>query len=545
MKNNILILYFTLLTSVVFAQQKQLVTSIDKTKNKIGGEFKLTLKTTVDTTAKVAFPNPKNFGALEVIESYKIDTVRNGSRYDLIKKYGLTKFDSGQYVIPRVTVLINSKPFFSDSLRVEVDNVVIDTLKQKMYDIKPIAEVTASKSWIWKLLLVLLLLAGIGAFVYWYLKIRQQKKIEEDFYKTPIEKATSLLNSLEKKQLWQKGEVKAYYSELTDIARTYIEEAIDIPAMESTTSELIEGLRQASLKKKMKLSQETIENLERVLKQADLVKFAKSKPLDFEIADDRKKIESAIVILDKSIPVIVENEEESLLNEMQRQEQLRMQLKKKRRARIITASMIVIGVVVALLTFFIVTKGFTYVKDTLFGNDSKELLEGEWVYSEYGNPSVIIETPQVLKRTDLSKILPKESMALIKEMQSFRYGGLIDDFQLMVSTLKYKQESEIDLSKAIESTIQMLESQGAQNMLVKQEEFDTKQGVKGMRAFGTFSRINTVSKSSTKYYYEIILFNQEGGLQQLTMQHEEGDQYAEKILERILNSVELKKLSQQ
>jgi hypothetical protein len=47
-------------------------------------------------------------------------------------------------------------------------------------------------------------------------------------------------------------------------------------------------------------------------------------------------------------------------------------------------------------------------------------------------------------------------------MQSFRYGGLLDDFQLMVSTLKYKQESEIDLSKAIEATVQMFESQGAQ-----------------------------------------------------------------------------------
>ena len=544
MKNKIFILYLTLLSAVVFAQQKQLVTSIDKTKHKIGGEFQLTLKTSVDTTAKVAFPNPKNFGALEVIESYKIDTIKNGARYDLIKKYGLTQFDSGKYTIPRVTVLINNKPFFSDSLRVEVDNVVVDTLKQKMYDIKPIAEVTSSKSWIWKLILALLLLAGIGAFVYWYLKIRQTKKIEEELYKTPIEKATSLLNSLEKKELWQKGEIKAYYSELTDIARTYIEEAIEIPAMESTTSELIEGLRKASLKKKMKLSQETIENLERVLKQADLVKFAKSKPLDFEITEDRKKIESAIVILDKSIPIVVEEKEESLLNEMQRQEQLRIQLKKKRRSRIMMATAVVTGVVVATLTFFITTKGFTYVKDELFGNDSKELLEGEWVYSEYGNPAVIIETPQVLKRTDLSKILPKESMALIKEMQSFRYGGLLDDFQLMVSTLKYKQESEIDLSKAIEATVQMLESQGAQNMLVKQEEFDTKQGIRGMRAFGTFSRINTVSKSSTKYYYEIILFNQEGGLQQITMQHEEGDTYATKILERILNSVELKKLSQ-
>ncbi len=83
------------------------------------------------------------------------------------------------------------------------------------------------------------------------------------------------MNTLEQKELWQKGDVKAYYSELTDIARNYIEEAIAIPAMESTTAELVAGLKAASQKKKMKLSQETIENLERVLKQADLVKFAK------------------------------------------------------------------------------------------------------------------------------------------------------------------------------------------------------------------------------------------------------------------------------
>jgi hypothetical protein len=204
----------------------------------------------------------------------------------------------------------------------------------------------------------------------------------------------------------------------------------------------------------------------------------------------------------------------------------------------------VVGAILGLFIFFVVTKGFTYVKDVVFGNTSKELLEGEWVSSEYGNPSVIIETPQVLKRTDLTKFLPKDGMALIKEMQSFRYGGLLDDFQLMVSTIKYKQESEIDLPKSIDGSVQMLESQGAQNMLVKQEEFDTKQGIKGMKAYGTYSRINAITKSSTKYYYEILLFNQEGGLQQILILHEEGDQYANKISERILNSVELKKGSE-
>lgn len=544
MKKSFFIVCVSLLSTVVFSQQKQVVTSIDKTKNKIGAEFQLTLKTSVDTTAKVAFPNPKNFGALEVIQSYAIDTIKKNSKYELVKKYGLTQFDSGKYMIPRVTILINNKPFFSDSIRVEVSIVVVDTLKQKLYDIKPIVEVTSSKSWIWKLLLILLLLAGIGAFVYWFLKIRQKKKIEEEIYKTPIEKATSLLNSLEKKQLWQKGEVKAYYSELTDIARNYIEEAIDVPAMESTTSELIEGLRKASQKKKMALSQETLENLEKVLQQADLVKFAKSKPLEFEITEDRKKIERAIVILDKSIPVVVEKEDEMLLNELQRQEQIRLQLLKKRKKRIQLSVAILVGIVAFILAFMITTKGFTYVKDVIFGNTSKELLEGEWVFSEYGNPSVTIETPQVLKRTDISQSLPKEGMALIKEMQTFIYGSLIGKFQIAVSTIKFKQEGEIDLSKSIDGSLQFLESQGAQNMIVKQEEFDTKQGVKGLKAYGTFSRIDELSKNSTKYYYEILLFHQEGGLQQIIIIHEEGDGYANQIAERILNSVELKKVSE-
>jgi hypothetical protein len=49
-----------------------------------------------------------------------------------------------------------------------------------------------------------------------------KRKIEEEVYKTPIEKATNLLNTLEQKGLWQKGEVKAYYSELTDIAGTIL-----------------------------------------------------------------------------------------------------------------------------------------------------------------------------------------------------------------------------------------------------------------------------------------------------------------------------------
>ena len=539
-----LYLLLILFSTTVFAQQKQVETSIDSLKKKIGAEFKLTLKASVDTTSKVVFPNLKNIGALEVIQSYPIDTIKKNDRYELIKKYGLTQFDSGKYTIPRVKIFINSKPVFSDSLLVEVANVQVDTLRQKMFDIKAIVPAENSFGNWWKWLLILLLISGISAFVYWYIKNHQKKKIEEEIYKTPIEKATSLLNSLEKKELWQHGEVKAYYSELTDIVRNYIEEAIEIPAMESTTSELIQGLKIASLKKKMNLSKETIDNLFVVLKQADLVKFAKSKPMDFEITEDRKKIERAIVTLDKSIPVIVETDDDSILNEMQRQEQLKKELQKQRKKRIFTTVICVFVVFFATTTFFIVTKGFDYVKDNIIGHPSKELLESEWVKSEYGNPIVRLETPKVLKRTDLTKLLPKNGMALIKEMQSFAYGSLTDNFYIMVSTLKNKQNTAIDLPKSLESTLQALESQGAQNMIVKQEDFETEKGIKGLKGYGTFSKIDGDKQSSVKLYYEIVLFSQEGGLQQIIIVHEEGDKYANEISDKILNSVELEKTNQ-
>ena len=537
-------IFLFLLSSSIFAQQKQVETSIDTTKNKIGAEFKLTLKTVVSSKSKVVFPKLKNIGQLEVIQSYPIDTVKKNDTYELIKKYGLTQFDSGKYTIPSIKILIDKKPFLTDSIRVEVASVKVDTLQQKMYDIKDITAVDNGIGDWWKYVLGLIIILGIGAFVYWFVKKRQQKKIEEEVYKTPIEKATSLLNNLEQKELVQKGEIKEYYSELTDIARNYIEEAIHIPAMESTTSELIQAIRTASTKKKMTLTPETVENLERVLRQADLVKFAKSKPLDFEITDDRNKIQKVILTLDNAIPTEVPAEEEDqLLNEAQRQKQIKQQLLKKRNKRIAIAVGTVLFLLIATTAFFIVTKGFKFVKDNLIGHPTKELLEGQWVKSEYGNPGVLIETPKVLKRMDTQKVLPKETMALIKEMQLFSYGSMIDNFYITVSTSKFKNPVELDLAKTLEGTLKIIEAQGGQNIIVKQEDFQTNEGVQGLKGYGTMSILNPVDKTSTKAYYEILLFKQDQGLQQIMILHEEGDTYGNDIATRILNSVELRKAS--
>ena len=105
-----LYLLFIVLSTSLFAQQKQVSTSIDTTKNKIGAEFKLTLKTTVKATSKVTFPNLKNVGPLEVIESYPIDTIKKNDQLELIKKYGLliTKGEGGFVPTKRTIVPVSA-----------------------------------------------------------------------------------------------------------------------------------------------------------------------------------------------------------------------------------------------------------------------------------------------------------------------------------------------------------------------------------------------------------------------------------------------------
>jgi hypothetical protein len=542
MRFKLYILFF-LATTSLFAQK--VTTSIDTTKNKIGAEFKLTIKADVDTLSKVVFPKATTIGALEVIESYKIDTIKNGGRYELIKKYGLTQFDSGKYTVPRLPILINGKPVFTDSLKIEINDVKVDTLKQRMYDIKTIAAAESESVW-WKYVLGIIgFLALIALGYWWYKKQPKKEKTAEVIFTSPIEKATSLLQQLESKGLWQKGEIKSYYSELTDIARTYIEEEIKIPAMESTTSELILSLRHTAKNKKLKLSAATLENLEKVLKQADLVKFAKVKPLEYEIEEDKKRISSTIVTIHNSIPVVVEETDElEQWNEEQKELARLKKLKKQQQKRLFTIIVIITFVLVGTLATLIAVKGFDYVKDKVLGNPTKELLEGEWIYSEYGNPGVKIETPQVLKRIDVATTMSKNTLALMKEMQLFSYGSMSDAIFIQVSTLKYKKETEVDLEKAINVAIETFEKDGAANIIVKSEDFDTQQGVKGKKSYGSLTSFNKAKTKSTKMYYEVALFKQDGGLQQIVIMHKEEDTYGKEIMERVLNSVELKQAEQ-
>ena len=65
---------------------------------------------------------------------------------------------------------------------------------------------------------------------------------------------------------------KAYYTELTDVLRTYMAERFGFNAMEMTSSEIIDHLLETNDK-------ESINELKYLFETADLVKFAKHSPL--------------------------------------------------------------------------------------------------------------------------------------------------------------------------------------------------------------------------------------------------------------------------
>ena len=288
---------------VSFAQESLVKAEIDTTNIRIGEQFRL--KISVDETQNVIIPKLELKG-LEIVDSTKVDTIKNS----LIRKYILTGFDSGSFYIPQQQIFVKNQAYLTDSLLVNVATIAIDTTKVKKFPIKSIKKEPYTfddfKIYVY---LLLAALAIIGFWIYWFV-IRKRKEEEElPTYRTlaPYEEAMYKLNELDEKLLWQNNKIKEYYSELTEIVRGYIERELHVPALEKTTDEIIETLTDFKDSESIETSKETIQKLKGLLQEADLVKFAKSKPLALEIEEDRKDAENVVSNL-KPKPIIEDDE---------------------------------------------------------------------------------------------------------------------------------------------------------------------------------------------------------------------------------------------
>ena len=537
-------LCFMLFFLCSFFSSAQVTSEIDTTKIRIGEQINYKIKVEADSLALVVFPEGQTFMPLENVEALKIDTIKKDAKFLLSRIYKLTQFDSGVYTIPRQKIIIDEKPFFTDSLKIDVNTIEVDTTKQKLYDIKPIIEVEESGSNRWQLILgILVAIALIAFLLYWFIwRKKPLTEAEEIALLPPYDRAKLALSKLDESQYLMRSEVKEYYSELTFIIRKYLDEKVYDRALESTTAELINRLNLLKDGNQIPLSKETILHIESILKRADLVKFAKSAP-DTALAEmDKITIDKAIDHVKESLPE--PSEEEKLLDQKYKEAQER---KKKRRKIWITVG-ISVFLIIATFIGFGIKYGFGYVKDTIIGHESKELLEGNWVESAYGFPPVFIETPKVLKRVDSP--IPDEAKDKLT-MTTFVYGTMLDVFSVAVNTTTLKvpkqtpqtkdtENPTFDLLKVAEQSIKGFEAKGATNITVKQDQYVTPNGAEGLKTFGTMS-INVLNTNNiVEAEYMLLCFSNENVLQQIIITWPKEDVYADEMAERIIDSIELK-----
>lgn len=185
----------------------------------------------------------------------------------------ITSFDEGEHSI---------KFGDEDSIVLAVNDVEgVDTVN---IEVKDIADIIKVRYTFWEIfrwiLLGLAVVAVVVAIVYVIKRLKAHKPIIELHVEPPIPPDTRALNALEelrRKELWQAGKLKEYYTELTDIVRNYLEEAWDIPSTDMTSDETLEAFAGS------KAYCETNDTkLRQILKTADMVKFAKSEPLPNE-----------------------------------------------------------------------------------------------------------------------------------------------------------------------------------------------------------------------------------------------------------------------
>lgn len=291
----------SLIVTIGFSQQNSVKVYTDTTQIKIGEQLQYTIK--VDNGKTVVFPKLKvdSLQKIEVVESLPVDTLKNTFE----KKYILTSFDSGRYKIPQQEIMVNNRKLLSKALEIQVLNVKVDTTKQGLFPIKAIKKEPKTLAdymyLLWWIIPIFLLFLLVLALILYFI-FRKKKKTAPKVYIPPIQEALQRLKELDEKAFLKQEELKPYYSELTDIIRTYIEKDIKIPALESTTNELIATIADFNQSSKLEISKETITHLKEILSTADLVKFAKSKPMIDEVKEHRSLSEEIIQKLNPKKP---------------------------------------------------------------------------------------------------------------------------------------------------------------------------------------------------------------------------------------------------
>ena len=537
---NFFLFCFICLISISIKSQN-VTANIESDSILIGKELFYTIDIDMEKAESIIFPDSTSFVPFELISETKVDTtiIENGLRFS--KKYGIISFDEGDYVIPKIKIQIGDKLFSTDSKKITVNLVQVDTTKQGLYEIKSsydkfssfeIFKLTLSNNYpviifiIFLILLIIYFKSKILRFFNPLLNIKPSLR--------PIELVVKRLSDLEKVNIDSREGVKLFYSDLTFYLRSFFEKEVYDRALESTTRELIQGLNNVSEIKSFPISKKSVNRIEEIFNRADLVKFAKFLPEKNIIQNDLKIINEEINIFSELLP---EPSEEEKLKNLNYKKQAEKKLKIER-LKIVSIS--ITFLLVVLFIFSGLIYGFQYSFDKITFNENLRLIEKSWIKSEYGSPGISVETPDALVR------IKDENEFLYDEFDldsQFYFSNSNKSIEFFISNYSSKTKIEPENFQTIlESNLDGLEALGLQNILVKYDEFETKNKGKALLISGTTDfKIN--DRKVKPGEYNVIGFLTETGFKTIIILTHE-TRYIDKIKDRIMSSIEVVKEEQ-
>ena len=223
---------------------------------------------------------------VELIKGIEYDTISSRKGFlDVVAKATVTSFDSGSYVIPSMYAYICRDSQVCDTLMIreiplEVTTVPVDTASYQMYDIRPQFRYPVTFSEVIPYVGGALLLAAlVYVAILIFKSVKTRKGVEQvvRVKEKPWVVALKNLDEIDEKRLWQGGMVKAYYTEVTDVLRIYLEERFSLTAMERTSAEILSDIDSGNV-----LEKAEYDRLKDIFETSDFVKFAKYNPSEFQ-----------------------------------------------------------------------------------------------------------------------------------------------------------------------------------------------------------------------------------------------------------------------
>ncbi|MBS4056837.1 MAG: hypothetical protein KGZ82_05935 [Bacteroidales bacterium] len=273
----------------IYGQNLKAISTLPTDTAVIGQQLPLEISLEVPENTSVDWPlwNDTISAHIEIIRASVLEKTASKANGSTLFKQVLTisSFDSGSHVIPSIPIKYSlpndttSQTAYSNPLMLRVFSVAVDT-SQAFRPIKGPMRVPIT---FMEVLPWLLGLAGIALLVFIIMKlvVRRSARLGDILVPqkpsiAPHILALSELEELRLRKMWQSGQVKEYYTRLSEIVRVYIEGQFKVMAVEMTTDEILSGITPFNI------NAEAIEKLSFALQLADLVKFAKAQPTAME-----------------------------------------------------------------------------------------------------------------------------------------------------------------------------------------------------------------------------------------------------------------------